>query len=210
MLIKKRLRRTHAQTSYQTKKQQVSKEITKMRLAGYSTSDIAAKYDIPPKVVERFCQTHLRELMPEFDDKEYQRMLRLGQLDALLQPKMEAALETGDHRAHDLALKTIAQIVQVSGISDAMTREMLKAGGVIRHEHSGSVQLTHEIGAKAQEALANFKALSADDRKASLPRNTHSEKTTARELIDRQLRALPKAPPPEMLDIVDAELVEDE
>ena len=210
MLIKKRLRRTQSLTSYQTKKQQVAKEITKMRLAGYTVADISAKYDIPPKVVERFCQTHLRELMPEFNDKEYQRMLRLGQLDQLLQPKIEAALETGDHRSHELALKTLAQIIQVSGISDAMIREELKVNGVIRHEHSGSVQLTHEIGAKAQEALATFKALSAEDRKASLPRNTHTEKTTARELIDRQIRALPKAPPPDMLDIVDAELVEDE
>ena len=194
MKVRKRLRRIQSQTSYQTKKQQVATEITKMRLEGYSVADIANKYDIPPRVVERFCQSHLRELMPEFNDKEYQRLLRLGQLESLLKPKIEQAIETGDNKAHDLALRTIAQIVQVSGISEAMMKEMLKEGGVITHQHNhtGSVQLTHEIGQKATEALEMFKAKTKEDRELSVAPNTHKERTPARDIVDRQLRALPK------------------
>jgi hypothetical protein len=211
MLIKKKLRRTAVQTSYQTKKTEVANQITQMRLSGYSVADISAKYDVPPRVVERFCQTQLKEIMPEFQNHEYQRMLRLGQLDALMKPRMDEALDEGDHRAHDMVLKTMAQIIQLSGISDGMQRDIMKMNGVIRHEHehSGHLQVNHEIGEKASEALALFKARSDDDRQASLPKNTHNEKTAARNLIDRQLKALPKSPPKDLEDIVDAELVEE-
>lgn len=196
-------------TTFQEKKELVAKQIIEYRLKGYTTQDIADKIGVNVRVVERFCRQELAR-MYDLEDINSERKLHIGQLETMLQSRLELAVE-GDNNAYNLALKTIETIAGLKGMSSKRTMQ-----GVVEHTgtvtHTGGVQIegqitnVHELGERAARAIEKLNA--ATEKSHAVVENTHKPKFN----LVETLRSLPAGQVGDIeaieAQIVEAEIVE--
>jgi hypothetical protein len=211
MQLNKRLRRKNDATLYKTKKHEMAATIADLCAKGHTTKSISEKYDIPIRVVERLHQEYLLETMPDLDNYDVNRRKMMSKLEKLLEHSLPDAL-AGDDGAYKLALQTLKDIREITGLDAKAQRQALTEGGVIRHEYSGSVSFQHGIDTEqVNSALEMFMIGSdgASKKKVDFVPNTHRDRTHARSLIDSQLAALPQADHDlPVIEVIDAEAVE--